>query len=89
MCLGIPGKIVELYPQADLDLPSGKVEFGGVYKNICLAYTPDAKVGDYVLVHVGFAISIIDENEAQEIFGYLNEIGEIEDAEGEYPTPAG
>jgi hydrogenase expression/formation protein HypC len=85
MCLGIPGKLVEIYPQTELELPMGKVEFGGVCKNICLAYTPEAKVGNYVLVHVGFAISIIDENEAQEIFSYLNEIGEIED--GKYEEP--
>lgn len=79
MCLGVPGKIVEMLPQVDMELPMGKVEFGGIYKNICLAYTPEVKVGDYVLVHVGFAISRIDETEAQEIFGYLNEIGEIEE----------
>jgi len=78
MCLGVPGRLVESYPQVVAELPTGKVEFGGVYKDICLAYTPEAQVGDYVLVHVGFAISRIDEAEAQEIFSYLNEIGEIE-----------
>jgi hydrogenase expression/formation protein HypC len=79
MCLGIPGRLVEIHANAETELPMGKVEFGGIYKNICLAYTPEAKVGDYVLVHVGFAISRIDEAEAQEIFSYLNEIGEIEE----------
>lgn len=74
MCLGIPGKVAEVY-QRD-DLPMGKVEFGGIRKEICLAYTPEAEVGDYVLVHVGFAISRIDEAEANEIFSYLREIGE-------------
>ena len=64
MCLGIPGKLVEMYEQNDL--PMGKVEFGGILKEVCLAYTPEAQVGDYVLVHVGFAISRIDETEAQE-----------------------
>ncbi|MGD0519076.1 MAG: HypC/HybG/HupF family hydrogenase formation chaperone [Thermoguttaceae bacterium] len=83
MCLGVPGKLVEIYPQADLELPKGKVEFGGIYKDICLAYTPEARVGDYVLVHVGFAISRIDQAEAEEIFSYLNEIGEIEENEEE------
>jgi hydrogenase expression/formation protein HypC len=78
MCLGVPGKLVEIYPQEDMALPMGKVEFGGIFKNICLAYTPEVKVGEYVLVHVGFAISRIDETEAQEIFAYLNEIGQIE-----------
>ncbi|MGD0655291.1 MAG: HypC/HybG/HupF family hydrogenase formation chaperone [Thermoguttaceae bacterium] len=83
MCLGVPGKLVEIYPQAVLELPKGKVEFGGIYKDICLAYTPEAQVGDYVLVHVGFAISRIDQAEAEEIFSYLNEIGEIEEKEEE------
>jgi hydrogenase expression/formation protein HypC len=77
MCLGVPGKLVEVYPQADL--PMGKVDFGGILKEACLAYTPEAQVGDYVLVHVGFAISRIDEKEAEEIFGYLEEIGAMED----------
>ena len=81
MCLGVPGKLVEIYPQAGLALPKGKVEFGGIYKDICLAYTPEAQVGDYVLVHVGFAISRIDQAEAEEIFSYLNEIEEIEEKE--------
>ncbi len=73
MCLGIPGKITELYRQNDL--PMGKVEFGGIIKEVCLVYTPEAKVDEYVLVHVGFALSQIDESEAQEIFSYLEEIG--------------
>jgi hydrogenase expression/formation protein HypC len=74
MCLGIPGKIVELSEQNDL--PMGKVEFGGIIKEVCLAYTPEARVGDYVLVHVGFAISRIDEAEAQETLDLLNELAE-------------
>ncbi len=74
MCLGIPGKIVELSEQNDL--PMGKVEFGGILKEVCLAYTPEAQVGDYVLVHVGFAISRIDEAEAQETMDLLNELAE-------------
>jgi hydrogenase expression/formation protein HypC len=73
MCLGIPGKLVEVSKQDDL--PMGKVEFGGISKQVCLAYTPEAEVGDYVLVHVGFAISRIDAAEAQEIFQFLEEIG--------------
>jgi len=76
MCLGIPGKVTEIYTQNDL--PMGKVEFGGIVKEICLAYTPEAAPGDYVIVHVGFAISQVDEAEAQEIFSYLKEIGEAE-----------
>jgi len=75
MCLGIPGKIVELFEQNDL--PMGKVEFGGIRKEVCLAYTPEAQVGDYVLVHVGFAISRIDEAEAQETFDLVEQIGSM------------
>jgi hydrogenase expression/formation protein HypC len=94
MCLGIPGRVVETYEQDDL--PMGKVEFGGILKEVCLAYTPEAKVGQYVLVHVGFAISLIDQTEAAEIFSCLEEIGEVmrqsqqtqEDGE-ETPLPLG
>ncbi len=76
MCLGIPGKVTSLLPESDP--PMGKVDFGGIAKDICLAYTPEARVGDYVIVHVGFAISRIDEAEAQEIFSYLKQIGEAD-----------
>jgi hydrogenase expression/formation protein HypC len=72
MCLGIPGKLVEVHSQDNL--PMGKVEFGGILKEVCLAYTPEAQVGDYVIVHVGFAISRIDVAEAEEIFSYLEQI---------------
>ncbi len=73
MCLGIPGKVLEIVAQADA-LPMGKIQFGGITKDICLAYVPDVVVGEYVLVHVGFAISKIDEQEAQEIFSYIEQI---------------
>jgi hydrogenase expression/formation protein HypC len=79
MCLGIPGKVVEVYPQNDM--PMGKVDFGGIAKEINLAYVPEALVGDYVIVHVGFAISQLDEAEAREIFSYLEQIGEAGIAE--------
>jgi hydrogenase expression/formation protein HypC len=79
MCLGIPGKVAETYLQNDL--PMAKVEFGGIRKEVCLAYVPEAVVGDYVIVHVGFAISRVDEKEAEEIFGYLQQIGEMENDE--------
>jgi len=74
MCLGIPGRVVEICDQDDL--PMGKVEFGGILKEVCLAYTPEAKVGQYVIVHVGFAISVVDEDEAQEIFSYLDQMAQ-------------
>ena len=81
MCLGIPGRLLEVYEQEGL--PMGKVEFGGIAKEICLAYTPEAEVGQYVLVHVGFAISQVDEEEAQEIFSYLEQIAEAGEMEGD------
>ena len=80
MCLAVPGKI-ESIEGTDPIFRSGKVNFGGIMKNINLAYVPDAKVGDYVLVHVGFAISTIDEAEAREVFEYLRQIGELAELE--------
>ena len=77
MCLGIPGRLTEIYEQGDL--PMGKVEFGGILKDVSLAYVPEAEPGDYVIVHVGFAISRIDEAEAQEIFHYIQQMGELDD----------
>jgi len=74
MCLGIPGRVIETF-QRD-ELPMGRVEFGTVTKEICLAYTPEVEPGDYVLVHVGFAINHIDEQEADEMVDYLRQIGE-------------
>jgi hydrogenase expression/formation protein HypC len=72
MCLGIPTKVVELFEQNGL--PMGKVEFGGILKDVCLVYTPEVKPGDYVLVHVGFAIGQIDETEAKETMELLNDV---------------
>lgn len=73
MCLAIPGKIESL-AGGDPLTRMGKVNFGGILKEACLAYVPDAKVGDYVIVHVGFAISRLDEDEAQKVFAYLREM---------------
>jgi hydrogenase expression/formation protein HypC len=79
MCLAVPGKVIEIRQQDDL--PMAKVEFGGIVKEACLAYTPEVQVGDYVIVHVGFALSRLDEAEAQEIFSYLQAIeGEAVDS---------
>ena len=77
MCLGVPGRVERIDPNA-LGVTSGIVSFGGIRKEICLAYVPEAKVGDYVLVHVGFAISTIDEAEAAEMFADLAKLGELE-----------
>jgi hydrogenase expression/formation protein HypC len=78
MCLAIPGKI-ESIEGIDPVLRSGKVNFGGILKTVNLAYVPEAKIGDYVIVHVGFAISIVDEEEARQVFAYLKEMDELED----------
>lgn len=74
MCLGVPGKILSIEPNPT-GMTMGKVSFGGVAKEVCLAYTPEAEVGDYVIVHAGFALNKLDEQEAQEVFALLAEIG--------------
>lgn len=76
MCLAIPGKLTDIYQKDSLRM--AKIDFGGISKEICLEYTPEAEVGDYALVHVGFAISLMDEDEAQETLKLLKEIDEIE-----------
>jgi hydrogenase expression/formation protein HypC len=73
MCLGVPGKIVETYEKAGLQM--AKVDFGGVFREACLNYVPDAKVGEYCIIHVGFAISILSESEAMETLELLKQIG--------------
>ncbi|HUU45390.1 MAG TPA: HypC/HybG/HupF family hydrogenase formation chaperone [Acidobacteriota bacterium] len=82
MCLAIPGKVLSITDEDPLTR-SGKVSFGGVAKDVNLAYVPEAAVGDYVLVHAGFAINTIDEQEANLVFAYLREIGDLEDAGAE------
>ncbi len=75
MCLAVPGKILSI--TGDEFVPSGRVSIGGVVKDVNLAYVPEAKVGDFVLVHVGFAISIVDETEAARVFDTLKQISEF------------
>ena len=82
MCLAVPGKIVSIEGD-DPILRDGKVNFGGVVKRINLSLVPEAKIGDYVLVHVGFALSIVDEEEAKQVFEYLKMMGELMEIEGE------
>jgi hydrogenase expression/formation protein HypC len=77
MCLGIPGKIIELYQSNGL--PMGKIDFGGVLREACLSYVPTAQVGDYTIIHVGFALNVISEQEAQETLELLRQIGELEE----------
>ncbi len=76
MCLGIPGKVTEIRDEAGLAM--GKVDFGGVRKDACLAYLPEVQVGDYVIIHVGFAISRVDEEEALKTLEILGEMGVLE-----------
>lgn len=76
MCLAVPGRIVSIEGDDPL-LRSGRVDFSGAVKIVNLAYVPEATVGDYVLVHVGFAISLVDEAEAQLVFQYLKEMGDL------------
>jgi hydrogenase expression/formation protein HypC len=80
MCLAVPGKIVSIEGTDPL-LRSGRVNFGGIVKEVNLGYTPEAKVGDYVIVHVGFAISTVDEGEARRVFDYLREMDELGELE--------
>jgi hydrogenase expression/formation protein HypC len=82
MCLAVPGKIMSIEGEDPL-LRSGRVDFAGVIKQINLAYVPEAKVGDYVLVHVGFAINTIDEEEANQVFEYLRQMDELADLESD------
>jgi hydrogenase expression/formation protein HypC len=84
VCLGVPGLVLET-TAGDAGLPMGKVSFGGVVKDVCLAYVPEVKVGEYVIVHVGFAITIVSEDEARETFELLERMGEL----GELEAPPG
>jgi hydrogenase expression/formation protein HypC len=77
MCLGIPGKVVETYREHDLLM--GKVDFGGVCKRVCLEHVPEAQPGEYVIVHVGFALARIDQAEAERVFALLAGMNELED----------
>jgi hydrogenase expression/formation protein HypC len=86
MCLGVPGKIVEIYEQGGLMM--GKIDFGGVAREVCLAYVPEAKIGDYAIVHVGFALNLLDEVEAQETLALLKEIGAFDEEFGAEPAGA-
>jgi hydrogenase expression/formation protein HypC len=75
MCLGVPGKVIETYEEHDVLM--GSVDFGGVFKRVCLAHTPAAQPGQYVIVHVGFALQVIDEAEARQVFTFLDRMNEL------------
>jgi hydrogenase expression/formation protein HypC len=84
MCLGVPGKVIEKHENA-VGMAMGKVDFAGITKEVCLAYVPDVQIGEYVIVHVGFAISKVEEEEAMEVFKFLKEMDEL--AELDIPQP--
>ena len=79
MCLAIPGKVESVSGGDDPITRMGRINFGGVIKEACLAYVPEVNVGDYVIVHVGFALSKVDEDEAQKVFGYLKQMQELDE----------
>jgi hydrogenase expression/formation protein HypC len=83
MCLGVPGKVVETYQEHDVLM--GRVEFGGICKRVCLAHVPEVRIDDYVLVHVGFALSRIDEDEARRVFAFLEGMDQLDELEA--PSP--
>jgi hydrogenase expression/formation protein HypC len=91
MCLAIPGKIVSVSGDEPLTR-TGKIDFGGILKEASLAYVPEANVGDYVIVHVGFALSKVDEAEAHKVFEYLKQMEELDElgrGSGDPAAPSG
>jgi len=84
MCLAVPGKIIEIYEKQELKM--AKMDFSGVTREACIEHVPEAKVGDYAIVHVGFAISLLSEEEAQESIDLLREIVEAGELDGEEPA---
>jgi hydrogenase expression/formation protein HypC len=77
MCLGIPGKVIATFREHDVLM--GKVDFSGITRQVCLEHVPNVQIGQYVLVHVGFALSQIDEAEAQQVFAYLKEMQQLDE----------
>ena len=77
MCLGIPGKVIKTFTEHDVLM--GKVDFSGVIKQVCLEHVPQVQVGQYVLVHVGFALSAIDETEAVRVFDFLKSMDQLDE----------
>ena len=84
MCLGVPGKIFEVYENNGLQM--AKVDFGGIFREACLSYVPEAKVGEYCIIHVGFAISLLSEKDAMETLELLRQMGSLEEELGKEAT---
>ena len=76
MCLGVPGKVIEVFEENDMRM--GTVDFGGIQRRACLEYAPDVGLGSFVIVHVGFAISVVNEEEAARSYALLEEMGNLE-----------
>ena len=85
MCLGVPGKLTEIYETNGLRM--GKVDFGGTFREACIEYLPEVKVGDYLIIHVGFAISQLSEQEAAETLSLLRDISDVNAELGIEPAP--
>lgn len=83
MCLGIPGKVTDTYREHDVLM--GKVDFGGILRRVCLEHVPQVKSGEYVLVHVGFALSVLDEAEAWRVFEFLADMNQLDELEAPPP----
>ena len=86
MCLAIPGKVISLEASDLSGVKTGKVSFGGIVKNVCLEYVPETQVGDYVLVHVGFALSRVNEEEAQRTYKILEELNQLGELDADSPS---
>ena len=84
MCLGIPGRVTEIYREHDVLM--GKVDFGGIARRVCLEHVPEIAIGEYALVHVGFAISRINEEEAQQVFEFLEHMQDLTELQQPQPT---
>jgi hydrogenase expression/formation protein HypC len=80
MCLGVPGKIVDIYEKGGLKM--ARVDFGGIFREACLDYVPEATVGEYCVIHVGFAISLLSESDAMETLDLLKQISDLEEELG-------
>ena len=81
MCLGVPGKVIEIYENDGIRM--GKVDFGGIVKEACLVYVPEVEIGDYTIIHVGFAITKLDEESAQESLALFQQLGVLEEELGQ------
>lgn len=80
MCLGVPGKIIDVYESNGLRM--AKVDFGGIFREACLSYVPEAKIGEFCIIHVGFAISLLSEKDAMETLELLRQMGSLEEELG-------